>query len=188
VPEPDNHTAGLTVQQADALWDAVAIPGPHTPTFTEQHERVCRAVAGILAELPTAAAPPTGQTADRDRIELAIHSELTEYRLGRDTGMIVQRLTDAVLRLLPPSGDQAAETEQLRQVAPALSTDRIWQVQVQRRNGSWIDHSPPTINGSEAMADYEKTVASTGHLWSYRLICTDRTHTITAQHNRPEEA
>jgi hypothetical protein len=47
-----DHTAGLTVQQADALWDAVAIPGPHTPTFPEQHERVCRAVAGILAELP----------------------------------------------------------------------------------------------------------------------------------------
>jgi hypothetical protein len=43
--------------------------------------------------------PPT--TADRERIELAIHSELTEYRLGRDTGMIVQRIADAVLGVLP---------------------------------------------------------------------------------------
>nr|WSZ21175.1 hypothetical protein OH837_48890 [Streptomyces canus] len=49
---PTNRTDGLTVQQADALWDAVAIPGPHTPTYPEQHDRVCRAVAGILAELP----------------------------------------------------------------------------------------------------------------------------------------
>jgi hypothetical protein len=59
MPEPSNHTDGLTVQQADALWDAVAIPGPHTPTFPEQHERVCRAVAGILAELP----PPADRSA-----------------------------------------------------------------------------------------------------------------------------
>ncbi|WP_030672312.1 hypothetical protein [Streptomyces sp. NRRL B-1347] len=41
---------GLTVQQADALWDAVAVPGPRTPTYPEQYERVCRAVAAILAE------------------------------------------------------------------------------------------------------------------------------------------
>jgi hypothetical protein len=83
--------------------------------------------------------------------------------------------------------DPAAETEQLREVTP-LSTDRIWQVQVQRRNGSWIDHSPATIHGSEAQADYEEAVASSGHLWSYRLVCSDRTHTIAAQHDRPEGA
>jgi len=62
--------------------------------------------AGLVAAV---SAPPTGQTTLRDRIELAMHSELTEYPLGHDTGMIVQRLTDAVLRLLPPSGDRAAE-------------------------------------------------------------------------------
>ncbi|MFD9070556.1 hypothetical protein [Streptomyces lasiicapitis] len=47
----DDPTEGLTVQQADALWDAVAIPGPREPSFPEQHERVCRAVAEILAEV-----------------------------------------------------------------------------------------------------------------------------------------
>ena len=83
---------------------------------------------------------------------------------------------------------EAAETEQLREATPILSTDRIWQVQVQRRNGSWVDHTPATIHGSEAQAEYEQAVASTGHLWSYRLVCSDRTHTVTAQHNRPEGA
>lgn len=41
----------LSVQHADALWDAIAIPGPDTPTFTVQHQRVCRAVADILDEM-----------------------------------------------------------------------------------------------------------------------------------------
>lgn len=65
--------------------------------------------------------PPAGQAALRDRIELAIHSELTEYRLGLDTGMIVQRLTDAMLRLLPPSGDRDA----LERVRAVLETEAV---------------------------------------------------------------
>jgi hypothetical protein len=48
----------LTVQQADALWDAVAVPGPEQPTFPAQHERVCRAVAAILSELPAVVSSP----------------------------------------------------------------------------------------------------------------------------------
>jgi hypothetical protein len=43
---------GLSAQQEDALWDAVAIPGPDTPTFMNQHDRVCRAVAVLLRERP----------------------------------------------------------------------------------------------------------------------------------------
>ena len=45
-------THGLNVQQADALWDAVAIPGPEQPTFMKQYERVCRTVATLLRERP----------------------------------------------------------------------------------------------------------------------------------------
>lgn len=70
---------------------------------------------------------------------------------------------------------------------PPIPTDRVWQVQVQRRNGSWIDHSPATSDGRQAHADYEDTIASSGHLWSYRLVCSVRAHTIEAQHDRPEE-
>lgn len=48
-PDPSH---GLSVQHADALWDAVAPPGPDRPPYTVQYERVCRATAGILREQP----------------------------------------------------------------------------------------------------------------------------------------
>jgi hypothetical protein len=41
-------TAPLTVQQADALWDAIAVPNQKEPRFVEQHERVCHTVAQLL--------------------------------------------------------------------------------------------------------------------------------------------
>jgi hypothetical protein len=68
VAPPTDTTHGLSVQHADALWDAVAIPGPHTPTYPEQHERVCRAVRDILDELTPARDDAVAQTALRDRI------------------------------------------------------------------------------------------------------------------------
>lgn len=62
---------------------------------------------------PATPAVPAGQApADRaglrERIGLAFHSELTEYRLGRNTGLIVQGLTDVALRMLPAPADRAA--------------------------------------------------------------------------------
>ncbi|MET9140528.1 hypothetical protein [Streptomyces parvulus] len=49
--EPATEAAhGLSVQHADALWDAVAVPGPDRPTYPQQHQRVCRAVREILDE------------------------------------------------------------------------------------------------------------------------------------------
>jgi hypothetical protein len=64
VAPPTAPTHGLSVPHADALWDAVAIPGPHTPTYPEQHERVCRAVRDILDELT----PARDETADWDAL------------------------------------------------------------------------------------------------------------------------
>jgi hypothetical protein len=68
VAPPTDPTHGLSVPHADALWDAVAIPGPHTPTYPEQHERVCRVVRDILDELTPARDDAVAQTALRDRI------------------------------------------------------------------------------------------------------------------------
>jgi hypothetical protein len=55
---PQAHTAdpgtGLSVQLDDALWDAIAVPGPKEPTFVQQHQRVCRVVAEHLQALATA--------------------------------------------------------------------------------------------------------------------------------------
>ncbi|MCX4697033.1 hypothetical protein [Streptomyces sp. NBC_01373] len=90
----------------------------------DDYRKAARWLAARLTVTPAVpaglvAVPPT--TADRDRIELAIHSELTEYRLGRDTGMIVQRLTDAMLGVLPPSADRAA----LERVRAVLETEAV---------------------------------------------------------------
>ncbi|MFF9287565.1 hypothetical protein [Streptomyces griseosporeus] len=63
VTPPLDETHGLSVQHADALWDAVAIPGPRKPTFMEQYERVCRTVARILEELTPAEEPTTDRAA-----------------------------------------------------------------------------------------------------------------------------
>ncbi|MFJ8345082.1 ParB N-terminal domain-containing protein [Streptomyces sp. NPDC094153] len=108
VPDP---THGLSVQHADALWDAVAIPGPHTPTFPAQHERVCRTVAGIVAELTAVReGPPVDRAALRQRIAAAL------VRYDWNAGLS-GRVTpsehhygeaDAVLAVLPAPADRAA--------------------------------------------------------------------------------
>jgi hypothetical protein len=46
----DRH--GLTVPQADALWDAIVPAGPARPKFVEQYDRACKTVAELLAERP----------------------------------------------------------------------------------------------------------------------------------------
>ncbi|MEV5236443.1 hypothetical protein [Streptomyces pseudogriseolus] len=123
VAPPTNATHGLSVQHADALWDAVAIPGPRTPTYPEQHERVCRAVREILDELTPARDEVADQTALRDRLIDALDNahhthpcpELGDKTwsgcvhyddAGRMLGVGVchsERRADAVLAVLPQS-------------------------------------------------------------------------------------
>jgi hypothetical protein len=62
-PPPSGGTHGLSVQHADALWDAIATPGPHRETYVEQHKRVCHAVARILEELTPDEEPATDRAA-----------------------------------------------------------------------------------------------------------------------------
>jgi hypothetical protein len=124
-----DHTHGLTVQQADALWDAVAIPGPRQPAYTEQHERVCRTVAGLLGEV----APATDQTALRDRIADALDNARHTHPCpvtgstywtgcyhpdGTSASCHTDRRTDAVLAVLPVPAVQAEAV--LRVVEAAL--------------------------------------------------------------------
>ncbi|MGW3383325.1 hypothetical protein ACWDCO_24455 [Streptomyces albogriseolus] len=51
VAPPTNDTHGLSVQHADALWDAVAIPGPARESFDEQYANVCRVVVRIIDDI-----------------------------------------------------------------------------------------------------------------------------------------
>ncbi|GAA1431748.1 hypothetical protein GCM10009601_51360 [Streptomyces thermospinosisporus] len=112
VAPPTTTTHGLSVQHADALWDAVAIPGPRTATYPEQHERVCRAVREILDELTPARADADAQTALRDRIAEALMqwaegNNSPKYTSMRRPETVVQNAysrADAVLAVLPSSG------------------------------------------------------------------------------------
>jgi hypothetical protein len=101
-------TAGLSVQHADALWDAVAIPGPRTPTFTEQHERVCRVVAGIIDGLTC------GQAGD-DQADL--HDSVANALATCQGGTTWGAMADAVLAVLPAPTDRATA---LREAAAVL--------------------------------------------------------------------
>jgi hypothetical protein len=117
--EPASHSTpepSLSVQHTDALWDAIAIPGPHTPTFTEQHERVCRAVADIILEVTAVQAPTTDRGALRDRIAEALMrwaegNNAPQYAAMRRPETVranAYSRADAVLTVLPAPVDRAA--------------------------------------------------------------------------------
>jgi hypothetical protein len=141
VASPTDPTHGLSVPHADALWDAVAIPGPHTPTYPEQHERVCRVVREILDELTPArdeVADWDDLVRDADRLRRdgkALHARAKE--LDNQLAALRQQVTEptdkaAVLRdflwrLEQSAGDAAAEkflddNPELRRMADETAT------------------------------------------------------------------
>ncbi|OXS35411.1 hypothetical protein [Streptomyces sp. XY006] len=140
-----DHTHGLSVQHADALWDAVAIPGPATPTFTEQHERVCVAVAEIIDEV-TAVGEEPEQAALRDRIRRAV-CEAEGFAWDSDTLEPDEygEVADAVLAVLPPpvsradvyreladQQEQTAATDVIRRRRSIATARRLFAVELRR--------------------------------------------------------
>lgn len=105
VAPPTSTTHGLSVQHADALWDAVAIPGPRTPTYPEQHERVCRAVRNILDELTPAPTEPADRAAVlRDFVRQLTH-RLADCCTECDACAVIARdLAAAELRRMADEG------------------------------------------------------------------------------------
>jgi hypothetical protein len=64
-----NTNPALPLQLDDALWDAIAIPGPAEPTFVQQHQRACRVVAEHLQALATATDEDDGDMEMADYVE-----------------------------------------------------------------------------------------------------------------------
>ncbi|MFE6412607.1 hypothetical protein ACFVOR_37370 [Streptomyces sp. NPDC057837] len=108
-----DHTHSLSVQHADALWDAVAIPGPRTPTFTEQHERVCAAVTEIIDEVTAVGEPEPEHAALRDRIAEAIRNAACNGDCGDTEEECARKRVQpcvwhhGVLAVLPPPVSRA---------------------------------------------------------------------------------
>lgn len=134
---PDTRGAGaqqpvpasrLSGQHADALWDAIAPPGPDRPSYPVQHERVCRVVADIVndvtagggAQQPDTEAP----TADRP----------------------------AVLREIATTLDQLAETDVIRKRRSLATARRLLAVELRRM----ADDVPAPV-AQQPAADSEET-------------------------------
>jgi hypothetical protein len=112
---PANETHGLSVQHADALWDAIATPGPHKPTFMEQHKRVCHTVARILEELTPIEEPTADAQHMSTRMQAAAVTPDHEHLLrliarwaasGEGRDVLVEGLVAAGYRL-PYTGETA---------------------------------------------------------------------------------
>jgi len=100
--EPDTARR-LSVQHTDALWDAVAIPGPQEPTFTEQHQRVCAAVADILDEM-------TPQPVDRAALLREVADDCDEAG-GKYAGRALNEHAAAAFDLMEHFQRKANEAE-----------------------------------------------------------------------------
>ncbi|MFD5579025.1 hypothetical protein [Streptomyces pseudogriseolus] len=83
VAPPTNH--GLSLPHADALYDAIATPGPARESFDDQHARVCAVVRQILDDLLPTPAEPT----DRAAVLHEVADELT-----RKANKLTERVHD----------------------------------------------------------------------------------------------
>lgn len=101
-----------------------------------------------------------------------------------------RRALDALAALIlnhPAPGTEAhAAQYELRQALAARAKDlealRVWQIEAQRRNGTWTQWSATHLDGSEARADYEESITTAGKTQAFRLVSTLTTHTVDAIH------
>ncbi|MEV5915754.1 hypothetical protein AB0M00_43590 [Streptomyces chartreusis] len=70
-------------------------------------------------------------------------------------------------------------------IARASAHQPVWQVETRRPRG-WTHWSPEHDDKAEARAEYESCVARDGHRRAYRLVRSDTTRVIEAQHD-PEQ-
>ncbi|MFE7954413.1 hypothetical protein [Streptomyces sp. NPDC057413] len=103
-------TSRLSGQHADALWDAIAPPGPDRPSYPVQHERVCRVVAAIIDELtPAPVGPPDRATVLREVAEQQEQTAVTDSIRRRRSIATARRLFAVELRRMADEEQPATE-------------------------------------------------------------------------------
>ena len=117
VAPPTNH--GLSVQHADALYDAIATPGPgERESFDDQHARVCAVVRQILDDLLPTPAEPT----DRAAVLHEVADELT-----RKANKLTERVHDLAYFVAKDRSREAEildrEATELRRMADETATE-----------------------------------------------------------------
>lgn len=101
-----------------------------------------------------------------------------------------RRALDALATLIlnhPDPGTEAhAAQYELRQAltghTPQIPTIRVWQIEAQRRGGTWTRWSAPHVDGRDAHADFADTIATAGKARSFRIVSAVTTHTVDALH------
>ncbi|GHA28836.1 hypothetical protein GCM10010372_30870 [Streptomyces tauricus] len=78
--------------------------------------------------------------------------------------------------------------EQADAVAPAppYPLNTAWTIQTHRR-GSWHRWLGDRFELAEALEDFQHQVDTSGHKWAYRLVRSDTTFTVEAEHVPPKE-
>ncbi|MGA5208992.1 hypothetical protein ACPCSB_04700 [Streptomyces pseudogriseolus] len=118
VAPPTDPTHGLSVQHADALYDAIATPGPARESFDDQHARVCAVVRQILDDLLPTPAEPT----DRAAVLHEVADELT-----RKANKLTERVHDLAYFVAKDRLREAEildrEATELRRMADQTATE-----------------------------------------------------------------
>ncbi|GAA0637497.1 hypothetical protein GCM10009535_12370 [Streptomyces thermocarboxydovorans] len=163
VAPPTTTTHGLSVQHADALWDAVAIPGPRTATYPEQHERVCRAVREILDELTPARADAVLAVLPEPADRAAIYAEVAE-RLATDAE---QGDKDGLTRIYRRSAAKQVRewADRLRRMADETATE----------------HRPAVSRWRVETLDNLANEWAPGTGWPVRALAVERFDAMNAQ-------
>lgn len=95
-------------------------------------------------------------------------------------------LSTLILNHPDPGTEAHAAQYELRQTlsgkTPEIPTLRVWQIEAQRRDGTWTRYSAPNVDGADTHADFAETIASSGKTRPFRLVSAVTTHSVDALH------
>ncbi|MFJ4356877.1 hypothetical protein ACIP25_11470 [Streptomyces massasporeus] len=145
-----DHTAPprLSPQQRDRLWDAIADHGPTPPTFTQQHEEVCRVVAAIIDDHTAVLPAPTGRAAVLR--EAADRAEIVALRLRLKHDYGAANGAYEVMTELRRMADEAQPAE-----ARPATTEWTFEACYDAENDKWHGVGGTYTNCDQARADFE---------------------------------
>lgn len=112
-------------------------------------------------------------------------------RLEAAARRALDSLAALILDRADPGTEALAAQYELRQALageqPGIPTERVWQIECRRRDGTWTSWSAATIDGADAHTDYADTVAHNGQKRAHRLVCATTTHLVEQQHQPDDE-
>jgi hypothetical protein len=172
-PPSSGGTHGLSVQHADALWDAIATPGPSRETYVEQHKQVCHTVAEIIGELTPPAEPTTERAAVLAEAIRRVEDPVERARTSTGLGLGWEAARDGLRRM-------ADEAQPEAEARPPRHT---WRVETRDPLANEWAPGSHFLNRQHAVERYE-TANSRAPLWEdgtpveRRIVRETTTYTV----------